>query len=138
MNGVVILIGKVGFMVVFVVLIILVICYFVIMFKRVLKWDRGVVEVIKEMVYIFLIVVMIVVVVVFEGLLLVVMFILVYFMCKMMVDKLLVCVFVVCEIMGFVIIICSDKMGIFIFNKMIVICVCIGGEDLLNILFFNL
>lgn len=43
MNGVVILIGKVGFLVVFVVLVILIIWYFVIDYKKVIVRERRVV-----------------------------------------------------------------------------------------------
>lgn len=76
----------------------------------------------------FVVVVIIVVVVVLEGFLLVVILSFVFVMKKMMNDKAFVRNLVVCEIMGFVIIICSDKIGILIINYMIVVKVCICGK----------
>lgn len=70
---------------------------------------------------VFIIGLIVLVVVVLEGLLLVVIILLVYFVKKMLDDNNLVRYFDVCEIMGNVIVICFDKIGIFIINRMIVV-----------------
>lgn len=138
LNGAATLIGKVGLMVASVVLIILVIRYFAITFKRASKRDRGAAEVIKEMVHIFSIAVTIVVVAVPEGLPLAVTLTLAYSMRKMMADKSLVRVLAACETMGSATTICSDKTGTLTSNKMTVTRACIGGEDSPNTLPPNL
>lgn len=69
----------------------------------------------------FIIGVIVLVVVVLEGFLFVVMILLVYLVKKMMKDNNLVRYLDVCEIMGNVIVICLDKIGILIMNRMIVV-----------------
>lgn len=128
LNGAATLIGKVGLMVASVVLVILIIRYFAITFKKATARERRAAEVIQEMVHIFSIAVTIVVVAVPEGLPLAVTLTLAYSMRKMMADKSLVRVLAACETMGSATTICSDKTGTLTTNKMTVTRACVGGE----------
>ncbi|XP_024360514.1 calcium-transporting ATPase 8, plasma membrane-type [Physcomitrium patens] len=128
LNGAATLIGKVGLLVASVVLVILIIRYFAIDYKKATARERRVAQVIKDMVHIFSIAVTIVVVAVPEGLPLAVTLTLAYSMRKMMADKSLVRVLAACETMGSATTICSDKTGTLTTNKMTVTRVCVGGE----------
>lgn len=128
LNGAATLIGKVGLLVAAVVLVILIIRYFAITFRKATSKERRAGEVIKELVHVFSIAVTIVVVAVPEGLPLAVTLTLAYSMRKMMADKSLVRVLAACETMGSATTICSDKTGTLTTNKMTVTRACVGGE----------